>query len=350
MVQQTLVNVADLFHVQRAVADALGQRLLAHLAAGEEQPVQHFEHDLVGNAETLGLQRREAPGMEEVAAVGHEFQVGMLATLVQQAAGGQKTRPGVGSLTQPLQLFVGFQFAPEVRQTVSLIVKQFAVGQQVVLLGVQQKDHPHHDDQRHLVEFGVGPPAQKLPAALPVGGVESGDEALQSLAHLPAQLVGHVYLSVLALPRQGKQQFLPRPAETLDVQQSAESVEGALLVGEGLGGKGDGRRRQARRGVGEAKILAVGEHAQQNAGLLQQRFHLRDRRGLPASGLRLPTGQFLRGRIHDAGATCCAPTPIRISPLSIYGIGFNLRIDKRGWCRHNQAVDDNQRRPHNGTA
>ena len=114
MVEQALVDVADLLDVQGAEGEAarLGWAAARHFHLQDLQRFEQVQHGAVVDRQRLGgrlapgragrapFQEREAVGVEEVAAVGGQAQILVLDAAVDGAEGGQQAAPGV---VPPLQ-------------------------------------------------------------------------------------------------------------------------------------------------------------------------------------------------------------------------------------------------------
>ena len=248
VVEQTLVDVADLEDRQGPEAELAGRRRsaarqlhLEHLEGFQQvQDGAVIDRDrLAGRVlptrpELAPFEEREPVGVEQFALVGGELEPLVLDAAVDRPEGRQQAAPRIVAAFQHLLAEVGRrdpQLLPQGRDGVVLVVKLVAQQQQIPLLGAEQEHQPHHDRQGGFVELVLGHALEQRPAAVPVRPVDRLDEHLDRLAHLIAKLVGDFLLVLGALSQQPFERFLLGHAEEpVAAQQGAERLEGLRLL------------------------------------------------------------------------------------------------------------------------
>jgi len=166
VVEQALVDVADLLDVEGAEAEPPRLRPAGGLDLQPLQGVEQMQHDAVVDGQRVGrrgaprraggapFEEGEAVGVEEAAAVGRQAQVLVADAAEDGAEGGQQARPGVVAALDDLfgqPVGGGVELGAERADGVGLVVDGVAAQQQAALLGRQQEDEAHHDRQRRFV-------------------------------------------------------------------------------------------------------------------------------------------------------------------------------------------------------
>ena len=100
-----------------------------------------------------------------------------------------------------------------------LVIRRVLDGQETLVFGIEQEDHPQDDAEHALVEvvvLGLECGAQPVVAALTdvtrCGGLEASDEQLHGLEHLLGERVGDIGLAPSALSQQPLERVLGRRA------------------------------------------------------------------------------------------------------------------------------------------
>ena len=189
VVEQALVDVADLLDVERAVGQqharaALVERLqrveqVQHRAVVDRQRVRRASsRQLVSGG--AAFEERVAVGVEQAAAVGGQAQRVVLDAAVHGAEQREHAVPGGGrALERVLAVAVGalLQLRAQRARGERLGVERVVDRQQPALLGDEQEDEAHHHGRRAAVDLGVFEVSQQLAVAVAVLAVERGDRA-----------------------------------------------------------------------------------------------------------------------------------------------------------------------------
>ncbi len=214
---------------------------------------------------------------------------------------GQQSAPGVmPSLQQGLAILVRYpmQLFPQGGNRVVLGIEGVVHGQQPPLLGAEQEDQAHHHRHRGLVERTLSDPLQQrapLGAVRPVHGL---DQHLHGIAHLLAQLVGHLVLIVHTFQQQRGQGFIFGHAEeAVAAQQRAKDPQGQPLLQPQFRIPGDKARGLSGPGMDQHPLFPVGQQAHRDLRAVEQHHHAGGRGRLPSTA---PHGLLqILARGHD---------------------------------------------------
>jgi hypothetical protein len=222
VIKEPFVEVADVLHVQVAIAVPLGDLVAAHLRLSKGEGAEDLVDVLVGQPKRRVLQGREswkALRREEVAAVGRQREVGMPAAVKDHAEEPKQAGPGVATLLERLgpHARLLLQEVKEPPQAVALVEEDVAVREEVPLFGEEDEHEPHHHVDRGLVDLVRIERRQDEAAAAAVRPVEGEDQRLDRAPHLLAQAVGQLGLRLLAVP------FVRRPKRFLE-RRSQRSI------------------------------------------------------------------------------------------------------------------------------
>ena len=148
------------------------------------------------------LEERVAVGVEQAAAVGGQAQRVVLDAAVDGAEQREHAVPrGLRVLQDVLAVAVGplVQLGAQRRGGERLVVALLVDRQQPPLLGDEEEDEAHHHRDRAPVDLGALELLQQRAVAVAVLAVERGDEQLDGMADLAAELVGDLLLLARAL-------------------------------------------------------------------------------------------------------------------------------------------------------
>lgn len=325
VVQQALVDVADLFDIQRPEAE------LAPLASAaghghfqELQGLQQMQDGAVVDGQRFGgvplpdgmlrppLQNGILVGIEQGAAIGAQAQPVVGNTAVHGAEGGEQAAPGIEPAFQDflaLGIGLGAQGRSQGGDGVVVVPQRLPQQQEAAFLGVEQEHEPHHHRQGGLVQLRLGHMAQQVAAALEtVDAVDAADQHLHRRPHLTAELVGDFGLILGALDQERRQPVgLGHADHPLHAEERPESPEQLAFLTPVLGIPGGRAGRLSRPGMHQHPRLAIGQQAKRNTGTLQEFDGPRQWRGLPApAGHRplQPLPRSLDDHQHGGGPGC----------------------------------------------
>jgi len=119
--------------------------------------------------------------------------------------------------------------APAKWNGVVFVVKRFAEVQQAALFRREEKDQPHHDRERRVVERFRFDAIKQGAVAFLVEGIERLHQHLDGFAHLIAELVSDLLLVAGAFLEQGRQGAIGSDAE--EAAHAEQGMEGAQSDG-----------------------------------------------------------------------------------------------------------------------
>ena len=257
VVEQALVDVADLLDVERAERQPHARAVLAALVE-RLQRVEQVQHRAVVDRQRLGRRRapvgagraafeeREAVGVEQAAAVGGQAQRVVLDAAVHGAEEREQAVPGGGGrLQRVLAVAVGalLELRAERGRRERLGVERVVERQQPALLGDEQEDQAHHHRDRASVDLLVGEVAEQLAVAVAVLAVERGDQQLDGAPDLGAELVGDLLLaSALSCSSAARPSSTGRPKKRRAPSSVGERAQRDRLLQPELGAPGAGAR------------------------------------------------------------------------------------------------------------
>ena len=125
-------------------------------------------------------------------------------TRVDRARHGEQPVPRCGAFPEDrAEAVLLFQLLDEVADAVGGDVEVVVARQQAAFLGKQQEYDSHHHRDDAGVEVIVGDACEQCAVRLAVKLVEGGDQKLDGLADLPAELLGDLFLAFERLGEQG---------------------------------------------------------------------------------------------------------------------------------------------------
>ena len=155
-------------------------------------------------------------------------------TGVDRACHGEQPVPRGGALPEDrTEAVLLFQLLDEVADAVGGDVEVVVAGQQAAFLGEQQEHDSHHHRDDAGVEVIVGDACEQGAVRLVVKLVEGGDQKLDGLADLTAELLGDLFLAFERLGEKGGKLILACfGLETTAGEQRDECLQGGWLLAE----------------------------------------------------------------------------------------------------------------------
>ena len=308
----SLVDRADLLHIERAVVEPLGhlvvvrepqqpgEHLLHHVVADRWQVGEHVA--LVAAARFAALQKRIGVGIKQFAVARWQIVRIGAAAVVHQPEQAEQRGPGTAPVGHGV-LVLNALLAQAIGQSADAVVLpvERVLRHQRFVFRVEQEHQPQQHRDQPAIEvllafFCGGQLAQHGASALAsnaLGRIEAQQQFPQGFQHLFGQAGAHLVL-VFAAGRQQLRQALLRVAaeQPVDPQQQLQCAEHrpARHLRHRFERQRQPAARFAPRRMNQPQLAAVEQQADGDLRFLQQPLEALLRRGVPAVPAGVPGG------------------------------------------------------------